>query len=78
MLPDSGSISHAEGFETKRIHLVDYLLKNKINIQKIYAPEHGFRGTADAGEHVIDGKDVKTGIPIISLYGENRKPKPEQ
>jgi uncharacterized protein YbbC (DUF1343 family) len=78
MYPDSGSISHAEGFVTKRIHLVDYLLKNKINIQKIYAPEHGFRGTADAGEHVVDGKDVKTGIPILSLYGENRKPKPEQ
>jgi uncharacterized protein YbbC (DUF1343 family) len=58
--------------------LVDFLLKNKINIQKIYAPEHGFRGTADAGEHVVDGKDVKTGIPILSLYGENRKPKPEQ
>ena len=78
MHPDSSSVSHAEGFETKRIHLVDYLLKNKINIQKIYAPEHGFRGTADAGEHVVDGKDVKTGIPILSLYGENRKPKPEQ
>ena len=78
MHPDTGSISHAEGFETKRIHLVDYLLKNKINIQKIYAPEHGFRGTADAGEHVVDGKDVKTGIPILSLYGENRKPKTEQ
>ena len=78
MYPDTGSISHAEGFVTKRIYLVDFLLKNKINIQKIYAPEHGFRGTADAGEHVVDGKDVKTGIPIISLYGENRKPKPEQ
>ena len=78
MLPNNNSINHIEGFETKRMHLVDYLLKNKINIQKIYAPEHGFRGTADAGEHVIDGKDVKTGIPILSLYGENRKPKPEQ
>jgi uncharacterized protein YbbC (DUF1343 family) len=74
----SSNVYYGEGFETKRIHLVDYLLKNKINIQKIYAPEHGFRGTADAGEHVIDGKDVKTGISILSLYGENRKPKPEQ
>jgi uncharacterized protein YbbC (DUF1343 family) len=43
MYPDTGSISHAEGFVTKRIYLVDFLLKNKINIQKIYAPEHGFR-----------------------------------
>ena len=44
MIPNNDSITHAEGFETRRIHLVDYLLKNKINIQKIYAPEHGFRG----------------------------------
>jgi uncharacterized protein YbbC (DUF1343 family) len=58
--------------------IVDYLIENKINVQKIFAPEHGFRGTADAGEHVIDGKDSKTGLPIISLYGDNKKPKPEQ
>ncbi len=58
--------------------IVDVLLKRKINIQKIFAPEHGFRGTADAGEHVVDGKDTKTGLPIISLYGNNKKPKPEQ
>ena len=78
MLPDSDDLSHIEGYDKKKSHLVDFLVKNKIDIKKIYAPEHGFRGTADAGEHVIDGKDVKTGIPIISLYGENRKPKPEQ
>ncbi|WP_396155308.1 exo-beta-N-acetylmuramidase NamZ domain-containing protein, partial [Flavobacterium macrobrachii] len=41
-------------------------------------PEHGFRGTADAGELIKDGKDTKTGLPIISLYGNNKKPKPEQ
>jgi uncharacterized protein YbbC (DUF1343 family) len=58
--------------------LVDFLLKNNIGIRKIFAPEHGFRGTADAGEHIIDGKDSKTGLPIISLYGDNKKPKPEQ
>jgi uncharacterized protein YbbC (DUF1343 family) len=58
--------------------IVDFLIENKINIQKIFAPEHGFRGTADAGEHIIDGKDTKTGLPIISLYGDNKKPKPEQ
>jgi len=58
--------------------MVDNLVSQKINIQKIFAPEHGFRGTADAGEHVVDGKDTKTGLPIISLYGNNKKPKPEQ
>ena len=59
--------------------IVDYLSKYKsILIQKIFAPEHGFRGTTDAGEVVFDGKDVKTNLPIISLYGDNKKPKPEQ
>jgi uncharacterized protein YbbC (DUF1343 family) len=60
------------------ISIVDLLLNQKINILKIFAPEHGFRGTADAGEHIIDGKDVKTGLSIISLYGDNKKPKLEQ
>jgi uncharacterized protein YbbC (DUF1343 family) len=58
--------------------IVDFMLSKQINVQKIFAPEHGFRGTADAGEHVVDGKDTKTGLPIISLYGNNKKPKPEQ
>ncbi|WP_246011600.1 exo-beta-N-acetylmuramidase NamZ family protein [Flavobacterium piscinae] len=60
------------------VHLVDFLIERKIQVQKIYAPEHGFRGTADAGELIKDGKDTKTGLPIISLYGDNKKPKPEQ
>ncbi len=60
------------------LHLVDYLLREKFDVQKIFAPEHGFRGTADAGEIIKDGKDIKTGLPIISLYGNNKKPKPEQ
>ncbi|MGB1120814.1 MAG: exo-beta-N-acetylmuramidase NamZ family protein [Saprospiraceae bacterium] len=55
-------------------HLVDILLEKKVNITKIFAPEHGFRGKADAGELVKSGKDVKTGLPIISLYGANKKP----
>ncbi|WP_405565985.1 exo-beta-N-acetylmuramidase NamZ domain-containing protein [Polaribacter sp. Asnod6-C07] len=60
-------------------HLVDYLHQNKnINVKKVFAPEHGFRGKADAAEIVKDGKDTKTGLPIISLYGKNKKPKPEQ
>ncbi len=70
-------IGEFEGAE-HYISIVDFLLDQKINLQKIFAPEHGFRGTADAGEHVIDGKDTKTGLPIVSLYGDNKKPKPEQ
>jgi len=57
------------------VHLVDVLLKEGLTIKKIFAPEHGFRGQADAGEQVKDGKDSKTGIPLISLYGKNKKPK---
>ncbi|PZR16225.1 MAG: DUF1343 domain-containing protein [Flavobacterium psychrophilum] len=60
------------------ISVVDFLIDKNIDIKKIYAPEHGFRGTADAGELIKDGKDTKTGLPIISLYGNNKKPKPEQ
>ncbi|MBD0830537.1 exo-beta-N-acetylmuramidase NamZ family protein [Aestuariibaculum sediminum] len=59
-------------------HLVDSLVDLNQNIKTVFAPEHGFRGKADAGEHVKDGIDTKTGIPIISLYGDNKKPKPEQ
>lgn len=73
-----GIITNQTGVLSNKIHLVDFLLENKITVQKIFAPEHGFRGTADAGEHVIDGKDSKTGLPIISLYGNNKKPKNEQ
>ncbi|MCJ7757702.1 MAG: DUF1343 domain-containing protein, partial [Gillisia sp.] len=62
----------------KYTHLVDSLLALKVQVTRVFAPEHGFRGTADAGEVVKDGKDSKTGLPIISLYGDNKKPKPEQ
>ncbi|PCI31500.1 MAG: hypothetical protein COB60_11430 [Flavobacteriaceae bacterium] len=55
-------------------HLVDSLLSLKITISKVFAPEHGFRGKADAGEHILDQKDKKTGLPIFSLYGKNKKP----
>ena len=59
-------------------HLVDSLLKLNCNIQKVFSPEHGFRGKADASEKIADGIDVKTGLPIVSLYGKNKKPTPEQ
>ena len=61
----------------KNTHLVDTLLKRGVNIVKIFGPEHGFRGTADAGEHVTDVKDKATGIPVISLYVDHKKPTPE-
>ena len=76
---DSILQSHIDVTVNKNIHIVDYIQeKTKIDLIKIYAPEHGFRGTADAGELVIDGKDSKTGLPIISLYGNNKKPTAEQ
>ena len=59
-------------------HLVDALLEYGIDVKKVFSPEHGFRGTASAGEHVQSSKDKKTGLPIVSLYGTNKKPKPEQ
>lgn len=62
----------------ERQHIVDFLLSKNISVSKVYAPEHGFRGTADAGEHIKDGVDSKTGIPIISLYGNNKKPSQKQ
>ncbi len=67
-------IFHEKGYT----HLVDSLVSLRVNIKKVFAPEHGFRGTADAGEHVKDGVDSKTGVPITSLYGKNRKPSQEQ
>ena len=59
-------------------HLVDSLMALGVDIKKVFAPEHGFRGTADAGEEVKDGHDTATGLPLISLYGNNRKPTPTQ
>jgi uncharacterized protein YbbC (DUF1343 family) len=61
-----------------RTHLIDFLLKERIPIKKIFSPEHGFRGFADAGEHVEDGKDITTGLPILSLHGKHKKPTKEQ
>ncbi|UZD23648.1 DUF1343 domain-containing protein [Algoriphagus halophytocola] len=59
-------------------HVVDFLLAKGVNIKKVFVPEHGFRGQADAGEKVDNSVDAKTGLPIISLYGNNKKPKPAQ
>lgn len=60
-----------------KTHLVDSLRKLGVNIVKVFGPEHGFRGNASAGVRVEDEKDPATGIPIISLYGNKRKPSKE-
>ncbi len=60
-----------------KVHLVDTLLRSHVDVRKIFAPEHGFRGTADAGEKVSNSRDPKTGVPVISLYGKKRKPTAE-
>ena len=62
----------------KNSHLVDTLIAMKINVVKVFSPEHGFRGDADAGERVNSSVDLKTGIPIVSLYGNNKKPTTSQ
>lgn len=61
-----------------KTHLVDSLKSRSANLVKIFAPEHGFRGTVEAGEEIKDGYDSKTGLPVVSLYGNNKKPTPEQ
>lgn len=56
------------------IHFIDTLISRGVDVSKVFAPEHGFRGTADAGEHIGSGIDAKTGLPVVSLYGQNKKP----
>lgn len=58
-------------------HLVDTLLSLNVNIKKIFCPEHGFRGNIEAGELINNHTDTKTGLPVFSLYGGNKKPKSE-
>lgn len=62
----------------KEKHLVDFLIENKVNVIKIFAPEHGFRGNIDRGSHVESEIDEKTGLPIVSMFGNNRRPTDEQ
>ncbi len=64
--------------QTSRIgneNLLDALRRNGVEVVRIFTPEHGFRGTADAGAYVASGKDAQTGLPVVSLYGNNKKPK---
>lgn len=62
----------------QNVHLLDTLYNKGVHITQVFAPEHGFRGDADAGESIKNGKDYRTQVPIISLYGKNKKPQPSQ
>ena len=72
-----GIITNQSGIIGKT-HIVDSLLSSGIKIIRIFSPEHGFRGDADAGEHIKSGNDAKTGINVVSLYGSNKKPTKKQ
>ena len=71
-------VNHTSVVGEAQTHLLDTLLNLKVDVRKVFAPEHGFRGNADAGETVKNGRDVKSGKPILSLYGKNKKPTPAQ
>ncbi len=60
----------------KNTHLVDTLINSGFTVQAIFSPEHGFRGDLEAGKDILDGKDSRTGIKIISIYGKKKKPDP--
>lgn len=71
-------VNQTSVIEDGQVHLLDALLAKGIDVKKVFAPEHGFRGTEDAGQDVSDSRDLKTGIPIISIYGKNKKPSAQQ
>ena len=62
----------------KKQHLLDYLIEKQINVVKVFAPEHGFRGNVDRGKHINNDIDQETGVSIISMYGKNRRPTNKQ
>lgn len=72
-----GIVANLTSRTKEGVHLLDLLLQNHITVAAIFSPEHGFRGQAGAGEKIADDTDTQTGLPIVSLYGKNRKPKPE-
>lgn len=71
-------IANAASIDKNGKHLIDLLREKDVTIRKIYSPEHGLRGLADAGEKVVDSVDKLTGIPIVSLYGNRKRPDPAQ
>ncbi len=86
--PGTGAFSTAVDFQSARdgmenapvpptIHLVDSLLADGITVVRLFSPEHGLRGEAEAGAHVKGGTDAQTGLPVVSLYGSHKKPTPQ-
>ena len=73
-----GIVANKSSILSINSHIIDTLLSYGINIIKVFVPEHGFRGEADAGEKIISQKDPKTGLTMLSLYGDQRKPTKEQ
>ncbi len=71
-------VNHTSMVGESGVHLLDSLIALGIEVEVVFAPEHGFRGDADAGEAVSNGRDVKSGVPLISLYGKNKKPTEQQ
>lgn len=71
-------VNHTSLLSGTSTHLLDTLVSKGVDVRYVFAPEHGFRGDADAGEHFSDGKDRRTGVPIVSVYGKNKRPAPEQ
>ncbi len=72
------AVNHTSLISGTTTHLVDTLLSHEVDVIALFAPEHGLRGNADAGEQLVDGRDMRTGLPIYSLYGKNKKPSPDQ
>ena len=72
------AVNHTSLLSGTSTHLADTLLARGVRLVALFAPEHGLRGRADAGEVLSDGRDVRTGLPVYSLYGKNKKPTPSQ
>lgn len=70
-------VAHRASIVYDSLHIVDALRAKGIEPVRVFAPEHGFRGEAEAGAHVADARDAATGLPVVSLYGKNKKPKAE-
>ncbi len=70
-------INHTSTLSPNHTLLLDTLISCGVDVRRVFAPEHGFRGTADAGETVVDGRDVKSGVEIVSLYGQTKRPTKE-
>lgn len=72
-----GLVTHTAAVSADGRHSIDILLRQGVDVVRLFAPEHGLRSRAAAGEHIADGRDPVSGLPVVSLYGDTRKPQPE-